>query len=489
VSGKDEITGSAAPAILRNTSYLLAAQILATPLAIILNALAARSLGPGQYGIYYQALTFASFAFLFVEWGQSGVLTKQVAAHRDRAGEWLGSGLAIRSAGAGVAIVLMPGIALLMGESRDLLIALMLALCGGLFGTVAGACQDVYRGYERLDFAAACVVGWQLLIFAVAAPVLLAGGRLHALMLAQTVCAGLGAAFVLWMVPRMRVPRLVVRMETVRELYRQGHSFLVFSLVLALQPLINAGLLSRMASDEELGWYAVAGKLVGILVIPANALLGALYPALCRLYGQNMADFRRTTADALHAVAVVGVPAALGCALFPEIGIAIFGKQDYAQAEGNLRILAPWMLLCYFSMPIGSCLTAAGRQTAWTIVLLAGVVTATALNPFLIRWFQDAYGNGGLGVCLGTLLGEIVTLGCALCLLPAGVLPAVNLRRMAAVLASGGAMYLASVLTSGLNVIAGATLSVLVYALCAQLTGGVDFRKFHVFPRALKKAA
>lgn len=488
MSSHDQSTGSAAPAILRNTSYLLAAQILAAPLAIILNALAARSLGPGQYGIYYQALTFASFAFLFVEWGQAGVLTKQVAANRDRAGELLGSGLTIRVLAALAAMLLMPVIALLMGESHDLLIALLLALCGGLFGTVAGACQDVYRGYERLDFAAACVVGWQLLIFAVAAPVLLAGGRLHSLMLAQTVCAALGAAFVLWMVPRMRVPRLVVRMETVRELYRQGHPFLVFSLVLALQPLINAALLSKMAGDEELGWYAVANKLVGILVMPATALLGALYPALCRLYGQSLPDFRRTTADALHAVAVVGVPAALGCALFPEIGIAIFGKQDYAQAEMNLRILAPWMLLCYFSMPIGSCLTAAGRQTAWTVVLLAGVITATVLNPFLIRWFQSAYGNGGLGVCAGTLLGEIVTLGCALCLLPAGVLSAVNFRRMTAVLVSGVAMYLAALLASGLNVILCAALSVLVYALCAQLTGGVDFRRFHLFPRSLKNS-
>jgi O-antigen/teichoic acid export membrane protein len=487
MSGSGETASNGTPRILRNASLLLGAQVLAAPVAVAVNAVAARQLGPAQFGLFYQALTFASFVFLFVEWGQPGVLTGQVAAHRGRAGELLGSGLAFRVGAALLAGLLAPGIAWLAGYSGEFIGVLGLALLGCLCGTVAGACQDVYRGYERIDFAAASLVGWQLLSAAAVIPTLLAGGGLHGLMIAQVSCAAFGAAFVLWMAPRMQVPPLVVRAETVRELVRRGHPFLVFSLVLALQPMIDAALLSWLGSAEELGWYGVARKLTGVLVFPATALLAALYPALCRLRMEDMDAFRDTAAGALHAVAVVAVPLALGCLLFPELGVAIFGREGFAAAEDNLRVLAPWLLLAYFSMPLGSCLTAAGRQGAWTLVLLAGVLTSAALDPLLIRWYQQHGANGGLGVCMAALVGEIVTLTGALWLLPGGILSRLPRRRLLAVLLSGVVMAAVAMATPALPALVRAVLAMLAYALCLQLAGGANLLQLRAFLGSLRR--
>lgn len=474
--------------ILRNTSYLLIAQLVAAPLSMLMTAVAARTLGAAEFGLFFQALAFGAFAFLFVEWGQPAVLTGQVAMHRGRAGELLGSGLAIRVLAGLAAALLMPAAAWLFGYSDEFVITLALALGVGIFGTVAGACQDVYRGFERLDFAAASMVGWQLLLVAVALPVLLGGGGLQWFMVAQLGCAAVGTLFVLWMAPRLGVPPLAVRRETMRELWRLGHPFMVFSLVLALQPMIDAAMLSKLGTAEEMGWYAAARKLVGVLCFPATAMLGALYPALCRLRGESMDAFCRTTVDALHAAAAVAVPAALGCALFPELGVAIFGQGDFAPTEDNLRVLAPWVLLVYLSMPVGSCLTAAGRQRAWTLVLLAGVVTATALEPFLIRWAQQAMGNGGLGVCAAALVGETVTLTSAIMLLPRGVLRGLAPGRLLPPLASGVVMALVAFVATDLAPLAGAVLALAAYVLTMHLTGGLDLRQLLSFVRGLRHA-
>lgn len=475
--------------ILRNTSYLMIAQLVAAPLSMLVLAVAARSLGPGEFGLLHQALTFAAFALLFVEWGQPNVLTGQVAMHRDRAGELLGSGILIRLAAGLAAALLLPLAASISGYSSDFVITLALALCLGICGTVAGACQDVYRGLERLDFAALTMVGWQLLLVAVALPVLLNGGGLHAFMLAQLSCAAVGTLFVLWMAPRLGVPPLASHGRTMRELLRLGNPFLVFSLVLALQPTIDATMLSKLATPEEMGWYAASRKLVGVLGFPAAAMLGALYPALCRLRGQSMEAFHRTTTNAIHAAISVAVPAALGCALFPELGVSIFGREDFAPAEENLRMLAPWLLLVYVSMPVGSCLTAAGRQRAWTIVLFAGVATTTVLEPALIRWAQQQTGNAGLGVCAAGLVGEMVTVTSATLLLPRAVLRGLEPARLVPPLVSGVAMAAVGLAAGSLSPLAGAPLALASYMVAMHLTGGLDIRQVFSFARGLRHPA
>lgn len=467
--------------VLRNTSMLMGAQVLAMPLAILVNALMARSLGPAQYGSFYQAGVFAAFVFLLAEWGQSSVLTRVVATGRERAGEYLGSGIASRLAGGAVVGLPLLATVYFAGYGGNFVMVLALMLAAGMCGTVAGACQDVFRGFERTDFAAFSMVGWQLLAAAVVVPVLLAGGGLVPVLAAQLACAFAGTVFVVLMAPRLGVRHLAVRPQLMLELWQRGHPFFIFSLVLAIQPFIEAAMLSRLVTAEAMGWFGVAKKLAGVLSFPASALLAALYPTLCRLHLQDPPAFLRTTRDALMLVAVVALPLCLGCAFHPGLGVAIFGREDYAPAEDILRVMAATLFLVYFSMPMGSCLTAGGRQRAWTVVLLAGVLTSVALNLVLIQWFQARTGNGGLGVAVSALCGEVITVTGAALLLPSGTWREIAWRHWAAVGGCGALMVATLLATRGWNPWLGAAASGLAYLAGLQLTGLVNLRQ----PRAL----
>lgn len=462
------------PRVLRNASLLVLAQAVVAPISVLVNGVAARALGVVDFGRYYQALTFASFVFLFVEWGQPNVLTANVARNRRAAGELLGSAIVFRVGTAAIAGAVVPGICAVCGYDRDFVYILALAMLSATFATVSGACQDALRGFERTDFAAASYVGWQLLSAAAVVPTLLLGGGVHGLLIAQVSCAALGTGFVLKMTPRMRVPKLSVRWEVVKNLVRSGQPFLWFALVLMLQPMVDAAMLSKFSAAEGLGWYAVARKLVGVLTYPASALLAALYPTLCRLHKEDMDAFRNTTADALYIVTIVVIPIALGCALFPELGVAIFGQLNYGPANDDLRMLAPYILLVYFSMPIGSCLASSGRQTSWTVLQFNCVILSALLDPPLIRWFQMHAGNGGLGVCVATVFSEALMVIGGVWLLPKGILAKLPRAKALAALLSGACMILVALLSTPLTVAMRAVLALLAYAVCLQLSGGAN---------------
>lgn len=472
--------------VLRNALWLVGAQVLAAPLGVLINAVAARFLGPADFGSLYLAATYTGFALLFIEWGQFGALTGKIAAHRARAGELLGSAMLWRLAAAAVAVIVVPPMCRLAGYGASFVQVITLTLVAAAAGTVALAGQDAVRGFERTDFAALSYVGQQALLAAVSVAVLLMGLGLHGLLVGQILCALAGTVFVLCMLPRLHIPHLQPRGATILELWRDGRVFLTFVLVVQLQPLVDGAMMSRFASADSLGWYAVSRKLIGILSLPAAALGRALYPTLVRQFGADNPAFRATVHRGLEGSSLVVFPVALGCVLFPRLGVMIFNSVTYAPAQDNIRVLAVWLFLLYFTIPLSQCIMASGRQGLWTAVQFGCVIISAIADPLLIRWFQAHGGNGGLGVCIATAGSEVLMLIGAALLVPAGVMDWTVLRALRAPALAGAVMAVVGLLLAPYGLWLGAGVSVLAYCAVLWMSGTVSPRQLRTILVSLR---
>jgi O-antigen/teichoic acid export membrane protein len=223
-----------------------------------------------------------------------------------------------------------------------------------------------------------------------------------------------------------------------------------------------------------MGWFAVSRRLIGQLLFPASALLSALYPTLCRLYTSDLPAFIRTTRGALASVALLVVPVALGCLLYPEIGISIFSRKSFGPAEDNLRISSLFIFLVYFTMPLGICILAAGKQRAWSIVQSLCIVVSLVLDPILVPWFQTRNKNGGLGLSLAGVLSEVLVVACGIALAPRGIFDRRFARLLALALISGAAMTLVAYALRSINSFIAAPIALCAYGVALVLTGAVE---------------
>ncbi len=473
-SRKLEVSAAPQRHVLKNASLLVAAQLVATPISVLINAMMARYLGPAEFGNLYLALTFANFGLLFVDWGQGTMLAGEVARARSRAGELLGSALLWRGATSAAAYLALAIVARWLGYSAPFRDVLSLTLIGFYLGTLTGACQDIIRGFERTDVAAAGTVGWQIVNALLTVPVLLLGGGLRAVLLAQAACALVTLIVTLLALRPLGIWPVTLRRETSRELFSKGGPFVLFSFAMMIQQNIDTVFLSKLASATVIGWHAAARKLFGVLLYPANALIVALYPTLCRLHSEDLPEYRRLTQSALSNTAVLAVPIALGCFTYPELGIQLFNPASFGPAEDNLRVLSLLLFLGYLSMPMSSALLAAGRQRPWAMIQLACAVVSLIIDPIAIPWFQRRTGNGGLGVCVASVVSEVLMVGAGVALLPRGIVDRTLARRVLLALLAGGAMWLAARLLHGLTPWLAAPLSVVVYVVAARALGAID---------------
>ncbi|MEO8905005.1 MAG: oligosaccharide flippase family protein [Polyangiaceae bacterium] len=459
---------------LRNTLYLTVSQALTIPLAVVVNALLARYLGAAEFGYIYLAASLSGFGFLVVNWGHEGALPSLIALDRTRAGVLLGSSLVWRSWLGVVVYAVLAGGCYLLHYDAAFQWALALTFAITAITAFIAAFKDSIRGFERMDIPAFTHVGQQLLAAIVLVPVLLLGGGMRGALFSQIPVA-LVVLFLIWRTIRgVGMDGLSVRRDAMKTLFIDGTPFVFFNLAMALQPIIDAVFLSKLSPPEVMGWFAVSRRLLGVLLFPASALIGALYPTLVRLYDENRDSFAEISRGAFQGVALLSIPVALGCGLYPEVGVGMFSHKSFAPAEDNLRISALYLFLVYFSMPLGMCIFACGKRKVWSGVQGLCVVVSAVLDPLLVPWFQAHHHNGGLGLCIAGVISEALVIVCGLFLLPKGVIDKRLARSLLFALASGAVMALVARLLKGFSPFLGAPLAVLAYVIALWATGGVE---------------
>jgi O-antigen/teichoic acid export membrane protein len=459
--------------VVRNTIFLTIGQVVSTPLSILASAVTARYLGPAAFGYMYLGSIFNAFGFLVVEWGLGGVLPAIVAADRSRAGALLGTSVVWRCISAlGIYPVLI-GLSYILGYRPEVRLVITLYFIGYLVSAISNAGQLLIVGFERAEVAAYRQILEQLAVLAIVVPILMLGGGLTATLIGHAFTTVVVLFYIGYAVRSMNVRRLSFDLGTLKTLLSRGAPFAFMGVAVILQPVIDATFLSKMASVEVVGWHSAARRLVGFLIFPASAMIGALYPTLCRLQATDLEAFKRMTASALRGTSVMVIPVALGCLLYPDLGIALYDRTSFLPAEQNVRVLSLYVFLLYFTMPLGIAILASGRQRAWTIVQSSCVVVSLVVDPFVVPWFQRRMGNGGLGICVTTVASEIIVLGCGIWLAPR-VFDRRFWRSLLPALASGAAMTIVALLLRATISFVAAPIAVAAYAGCLWATGGLD---------------
>jgi O-antigen/teichoic acid export membrane protein len=458
-------------AVARNAAHLVLGQAGTTLLAVLLSAALGRSLGAAEFGLYFVFTSMTTFAFVVVEWGQGQHIVREVACRPDAAGALLGSALAIRGAGALVAAAVTAATAsLLLGHDRRgslLATGMVLTLAPNFLAQTYGA---TFRGRERMEYDAVVSVLNKLLTLVLVGAALLARLGLPGVLAGQGL-AGVGAlAFAILLGRRVGVRARRATLAVARELVVRGTPIVAMSLAISAQAYIDAVVLTRLAPEHVVGWYAAAKNILGTLVAPAAILGTAAFPALSRA-ANDPARLRTEIQAAMRPLLLLAGLAGVGTYLFADVGVAIvYGRATFGPAATVLKAFAPGLFLLFVDVLLGSIIVAAGRAGVFAAAKVVNVLASTGLELVLIPFFQARYGNGGIGVVVAFAASELVMFVAAVLIIPRAALSSaffLDLGR--AVVLAGGTFLFSVALPAGAPVLAAAAAAVTFAVLAVGL--------------------
>ncbi len=395
---------------MRNILHLGLGQVATTVLTILFSAAMGRMLGAADFGLFYLLTSVATFAYVIVDWGNGALIIRETARDAGRAGELLGSALALRTVGAVVACVVAVAVTWLIGydmRTRVLTGAVILAWLPQYHGLSFGW---VFRGRERMDRDAWLNVVLKLATLLGSILCLALGGRLLALSFAWFLAGCLTLSIAMSMYRRLHLPKIMATMSTVRELLHGGASFFAITLAIAVEPYLNANVLYKMASPAVVGWYGAAWNIAGSLLAPATILAATMYPRLSMSAGDAV-EFKRAFDVSFRPLLLLAVLGAVGTYLFADVAVGlIYSLEKFGPAADTLRAFAPVLLLMYVDVFLATGILAAGRASRLAGIKVAAVCLTTVLVFLLIPLCQTRYDNGGLGVMYAMAVGELLML-------------------------------------------------------------------------------
>lgn len=433
----------------RNAFFLLISQVALSALSLILTAVLGRWLGVMEFGVYYLLASLSTFVYVFVDWGQSAYLTRESASRRTDCGQLLGGALVYRIAVALMAALVTAALVKVVGYDGRTEFLIVLAVVCGLPLALSQAYGYVFRGRDRMDLDAAVNITGKALTVAVTVPALHLGGGLLTVVLLQA--AGGAGALVLatFMSASIRVRAQRPERGILRELARNGTPIAVFLVAMAVQPFIDAVVLSKLAPVEVVGWYGAARTIMGVLIAPAPIVGTAALPELSRV-SASVKDLRLALHGTSRLMVGLGVLAAIGAWQFADVAVGlVYGRGDFDPAIAVLKTFAPVLPLLFVDILFANAIIAVGNTKKIAIVKALSVAVATGLSVVLIPLCQSRLNNGGIGLVLAFGLTEIMMLTGLLCLLPRGTVgPYVLLAFLRATVAGGSTMVIFWVLPS-----------------------------------------
>jgi O-antigen/teichoic acid export membrane protein len=419
-------SGTPEPPLSSNTTRLLArnvlnlglGQVATTALGIVSATVVGRALEPADFGVLYVVLAICSFFGFIADWGQGTNLVREVARDRADEPELIGSALVIRLVSTACATALAGAAALGLGYDERVVTLTLLAMLVAFPNIVSVPYSLTFRAKNQMGVdASAGVVGKGATLVATVVA-LHFGGGLRELILMQGVGAIASLLLILFFVARHNLRTKYPTPSAALDVFWGGLPVVAFSLVLASQSLLEALILSALATPAVVGWFGAARTILGIILSPALILVGASFPQFSRA-AQSPAHLRSIFEGTSRVVLIIAAFSASFLYLFADHLIhIIYGHGRFRESADILRASAIFVPLLFLVMLLGSTLWAVGRNKILVAISIVRISFCTIANLFLISLFQERLGNGALGLVYIAGVAEIPALITFLAVLP-----------------------------------------------------------------------
>ena len=192
-----------------------------------------------------------------------------------------------------------------------------------------------------------------------------------------------------------------------RALARASSPYFFADAMITIYLQIDTVVISLVASERDVGYYAIADTVFSSLLFVPAVLMGAAFPAIAKLHDSAPQEVAGWFSQAFRSMMLVSTWIGLGTVLVSRsFTRSLFGA-DFAEAAPVLTVFGIVTMLSYQTILIGQFAGASGRpKIAGTLILISTIATIP-LDLVLVPWTERRYDNGAIGGALAYIVTEL----------------------------------------------------------------------------------
>jgi O-antigen/teichoic acid export membrane protein len=156
----------------------------------------------------------------------------------------------------------------------------------------------------------------------------------------------------------------------------------------AIESSLNIILLSKLATETQVGLYSAATQLMVPLVLVYQSIAQSIFPVMCRRVEPGFQTLKRIAEQAIELLLVLALPTVAGIFFLGQWALSVLYKnRAFLQAVPVLRIIAWILLFQVFTNVLGQVLVATHREKITLRIAVVDMLLNLLAGSFLISRF------------------------------------------------------------------------------------------------------
>ncbi|MFZ4105202.1 MATE family efflux transporter [Flavobacterium sp.] len=176
-----------------------------------------------------------------------------------------------------------------------------------------------------------------------------------------------------------------------RFIFLKSYPIAISTMAIFLLMSFDVMFLKKFKGNEEVAFYALAVKLMTLLLVVMNSVNITISPKIAeQFFSEKREELKKTMRSSSRMIFFISIPLVLFFCFFSEMILGFFGEK-YLVAKEPLIILMIGQGICSFFGAVQVYLNMTGRQTTFQVILIFAVIINFVLNKTLI----PIYGMSG----------------------------------------------------------------------------------------------
>ena len=179
----------------------------------------------------------------------------------------------------------------------------------------------------------------------------------------------------------------------------------IFSTTLSTMIYVNSDttMLGWMRGTEQVGYYAVAGKMYNIIKSTLNAIVPVFMARLSFQFDNDRKAYNDTFSYAFNLLTIITIPLAVGSLFYSDTIIMLLSGREYLQASAGMKLLFVSLIFASLGNLYSSGgILQAGKEKWMLVATIVGACVNILANFYFIPLI------GCTGAALTTLVTEVI---------------------------------------------------------------------------------
>ena len=389
--------------IVKNASWIIMCRIAQSLLALVINMITARYLGPSNYGIINYASSIAAFVYPISSLGLNHILVQETVQRPEEEGKIFGTSLILSLIASVFCLIGVVGFVSLAnaGEVETILVCalysiILLAQAGELIQYWFQA-KYLSKYVSVISLCAYAVVsGYKIFL-------LVSRKSIYWFAVSNALDYMLIAVALIITYRKLGGGKFRFSAAAARRMLSRSRYYIISSMMVTIFAQTDKIMLKLMIDEAATGYYSAAVACAGITAFVFSAIIDSTRPAIFEAKKEDPEKYKKSVSALYCIIIYLSLAQSVAMVLLAKPIISVLYGEQYFPAVDALRLVVWYTTFSYMGSVRNIWILAEGKQKYLWIINLSGALTNVVLNALMIpRW-------GIMGAAAASLITQFFT--------------------------------------------------------------------------------